>query len=183
MFNRFHHRTPAVIGSLKRSLLVAVLALFSTHALAENCSKVNAYWHTNMKSLVQNISECDKFAWQKCSQAAAIHYDLIAGSLGQRAERCGMATPNVPGWDYTAPQATDNRSCLTARENLREVFETRALARLACAAAREGGDDQDWLNSQCSLYRSRMGNYHLPFRTLVQSCEVDHRQLVATLTK
>ena len=174
------------LSSSKNIALAAVLscgALFSANAIAENCGRVNAYWHTNMQSLVENISGCDSNAWQKCSQAAAIHFDLREGSLGQRAEQCGLTTPAVPGWDYTAPQAADSNSCLTARENLREIFETRALARMACAAAREGGDDQEWLDSQCALFRSQMSNYHLPFRTLVQSCAVDYQEVVATLSE
>ncbi len=168
----------------KRSVLAAALGLcfaFTNSAIAENCTRVSAYWHTNMQSLVENINGCDPSAWQKCSQAAAIHYDLRAGSLGQRVESCGFAKPAVPGWDYTEPQATDTSSCLSARDSLREIFETRALARLACAAAREGGDDQVWLDSQCKMYRSQMTNYHLPFRSVVQHCELDYDQLVATL--
>jgi len=115
------------------------------------------------------------------SQAAAIHYDLIAGSLGQRAASCGLATEAVPGRDYTQAQATDSQRCSTARDDLREIFETRALARMACAAARAGGDDQEFLDSQCKLYRSQMSNYHLSFRSVAQQCDVDYKQLVATL--
>ncbi len=164
------------------------LALFfgitlANSAIAENCGRVSAYWNTNMQDLVANISDCDQSAWQKCSQAAAIHYDLRFGSLGQRAESCGWSTASVPGRDYTAPQATDTQHCLSARDDLKDVFETRALARLACAAAREGGDDQEWLDSQCKLYRSQMSNYHLSFRTVAQHCEIDYEQLVATLDR
>ncbi len=180
-----YHANPAhpTTRTLKRNALAAVLACFTfvNTAAADNCGRVTAYWHTNMQSLVENINGCDSFAWQKCSQAAAIHYDLLLGSLGQRVESCGFAKPSVPGWDYTEPQATDTNSCLTARDDLREIFETRAMARLACAAAREGGDDQDWLDSQCKMYRSLMTNYHLPFRSVVQHCELDYEQLVATL--
>lgn len=134
-----------------------------------------------MQSLVENINDCDSTSWQKCSQAAAIHYDLIAGSLGQRAATCGIKTADIPGRDYSEPLATDSRRCLNARNDLRDIFETRALARLACAAARAGGDDQEWLDSQCKLYRSQMTNYHLSFRTVAQHCEVDYEQLVATI--
>ena len=83
--------------------------------------------------------------------------------------------------DSTETESTDSHSCTSARDDLREVFETRALARMACAAAREGGDDQEWLDSQCTLFRSQMASYHLPFRNLVQSCSVDYQELVATL--
>jgi len=174
------HRTPG----FKNTALAAVLslsAIFSASAIAENCDRVNAYWHTNMQSLLENINGCDQSAWQKCSQAAAIHFDLNEGSLGQRAAQCGLETPTVPGWDYTETQSTDNSSCTSARDHLRDILETRALARMACAAAREGGDDQEWLDSQCTLFRSQMASYHLPFRNLVQSCSVDYREVVATL--
>jgi len=87
----------------------------------------------------------------------------------------------VPGRDYTQAQATDSQRCSTARDDLREIFETRALARMACAAARAGGDDQEFLDSQCKLYRSQMSNYHLSFRSVAQQCDVDYKQLVATL--
>lgn len=167
----------------QHALALSIGLLLAGNAVAENCGRVNAYWNTNMVSLLENISGCDSSAWQKCSQAAAIHYDLIAGSLGQRASTCGLQTPAVPGQDYTEPQATDTRSCLSARNDLRDIFETRALARLACAAAREGGDDQEWLDSQCSIYRSQMSNYHLSFRSVAQHCELDYEQLVATLDK
>lgn len=182
-----HHQnltsTAAKRAKNTRAPLIAALVtgfLFSTSAVAENCGRVSAYWHTNMQSLENNIAECHPSAWQKCSQAAAIHYDLIAGSLGQRAESCGLNTPPVPGLDYTAPQVSDNSSCLSAKENLRSVFEIRALARLACAAAREGGDDQEWLDSQCTLYRSQMGSYHLTFRSVAQHCELDYERWVAS---
>ena len=177
------HATKRTLHHVKAALLVTLTVgiLASTSAIADNCGRVNAYWHTNMKSLLENISECDTFAWQKCSQAAAIHYDLIEGSLGQRAETCGLQTPTVPGWDYTKPQATDTNSCTVAREDLRKTFENRALARLACAAAREGGADQEFLDSQCTLYRSRMANYHLPFRTVVQHCQVDYKERLAAI--
>ena len=177
-----HNALPA--GATKRTLLAAALTsclVLANVAQADSCGRVNAYWQSNMVSLVQNINECGKSSWQKCSQAAAIHYDLIAGSLGQRAQKCGLATPAVPGVDYTEANISDNGQCLTARDDLREAFENRALARLACAAAREGGSDQEWLDSQCKLYRSRMSNYHLPFRTVVQHCEIGYEQQVATL--
>lgn len=178
------HTAPprAIKRNAKLQALTLVLGLtIANTAIAENCGRVNAYWKTNMQSLVDNISGCDSTAWQKCSQAAAIHYDLISGSLGQRAATCGITTESVPGRDYTEPQATDSKRCLNARTDLRDIFETRALARLACAAARAGGDDQEWLDSQCKLYRSQMTNYHLSFRSVAQHCEVDYKQLVATL--
>lgn len=166
----------------KKYVLALVSGLtLANSAMAENCTRVHAYWTTNMQSLVDNISGCDTTSWQKCSQAAAIHYDLIEGSLGQRAATCGIATNDVPGRDYSKPLATDSQRCLTARSDLREIFEMRALARLACAEARAGGDDQEWLDSQCKLYRSQMANYHLSFRSVAQHCEVDYEQLVATL--
>ena len=99
-------------------------------AIAENCGRVSAYWQTNLQSLVENISSCDSSRWQSCSQAAAIHYDLLYGSLGQRAESCNLQTSAIPGHDYTEPQTTDTRRCLSARDDLRDIFETRALARL-----------------------------------------------------
>lgn len=174
-------RMGGLFGKSARAVaLVLGLTVVNT-AIAENCGRVNAYWHTNMQSLVENIGSCDSSSWQSCSQAAAIHYDLMFGSLGQRATSCGLQTPSVPGRDYTEPQATDTRSCLNARNNLKDIFETRALARLACAAAREGGDDQEWLDSQCKMYRSQMSNYHLSFRSVAQHCELDYEQLVATL--
>jgi len=177
---------PTDIPSKRRSSakMIAALTLgfaLTGTAIAENCGRVSAYWLTNMQSLKQNISECDSHSWQKCSQAAAIHYDLMEGSLGQRAQSCGLPTPEVPGYDYTIPQASDGQSCLVARDNLRQIFEVRALARLACAAAREGGAQQQWLNEQCTMYRSQMSNYHLPFRSVVQHCSLDYEQLVATL--
>lgn len=164
-----------------QAISLVIGLMLANSALAENCGRVNAYWHTNMQSLVENINGCDSSSWQKCSQAAAIHYDLISGSLGQRAQSCGLSTPAVPGRDYTDPTATDTQRCLNARNNLRDIFETRALARLACAAAREGGNDQEWLDSQCKLFRSQMSNYHLSFRSVAQHCELDYEQLVATL--
>jgi len=161
---------------------LAIGLLTSAAALAENCGRVNSYWHTNMQSLVENINGCDLTSWQNCSQAAAIHFDLMEGSLGQRAQRCGLNTPAVPGTDYTDPLGSDSGSCIDARQSLRQIFENRALARLACAAAREGGDDQEWLNSQCEYYRSKMGNYHLQFRSVVQHCDINNEQIVAALT-
>ncbi len=166
----------------KKHILALCLGVSAANvAVADNCHRVNAYWHTNMQNLVENINACDENSWQKCSQAAAIHYDLIEGSLGQRAAACGLQTPEVPGRDYTAPQSADSQRCLTARTELRDIFETRALARMACAAARQGGDDQEWLDAQCKLYRSQMTNYHLSFRSVTRHCAVDHDQMVATL--
>ena len=168
----------------RKHAMAVVLTLGLTlgnNAVAENCGRVSAYWQTNLKSLVENITSCDPSRWQSCSQAAAIHYDLMHGSLGQRATRCNLQTATVPGHDYTEPQRADTRRCLTARKDLRNIFEIRALARMACAAAREGGDNQQWLDSQCTTYRSQMSNYHLSFRTVAQHCEVDYEQKVATL--
>ena len=175
----------AVIKGLgMRHALAVVFGLsIAGSAIAENCGRVNAYWNTNMASLVENISGCDSNAWQKCSQAAAIHNDLISGSLGQRAAHCGLSTPTVPGHDYTEAQSADTQSCSVARGELRNIFETRALARLACATARAGGDDQEWLDSQCKLYRSQMSNYHLAFRSVAQHCEIDYEQQVAKLDR
>lgn len=177
---RATQRTAKLPATLQALAIFCGLTLANS-AIADNCGRVSAYWNTNMKDLVASISDCDSKSWQKCSQAAAIHYDLRFGSLGQRAESCGMATAAVPGRDYTAPQSTDSQHCLSARDDLRDIFETRALARLACAAARAGGDDQEWLDSQCKLYRSQMSNYHLSFRSVAQHCELDYEQLVATL--
>jgi len=174
-------RLRELVGVNARAVALILGLTVTSTAIAENCGRVNAYWHTNMQSLVENIGSCDSSSWQSCSQAAAIHYDLMFGSLGQRATSCGLQTPAVPGRDYTEPQATDTRSCLSARNDLKDIFETRALARLACAAAREGGDDQEWLDSQCKMYRSQMSNYHLSFRSVAQHCELDYEQLVATL--
>ena len=168
----------------KRHAMALVLTLGLTvanNAIAENCGRVSAYWHTNIQSLIENIGSCDTSQWQSCSQAAAIHYDLLYGSLGQRASSCNLQTSAIPGHDYTEPQSTDTRRCLSARNDLRDIFETRALARMACAAAREGGDDQEWLDSQCKIFRSQMSNYHLSFRKVAQHCELDYEQLVATL--
>lgn len=176
--------TPAGKRLGKKHAMAVALTLGLTvanSAIAENCGRVSAYWQTNLQSLVENISSCDASKWQSCSQAAAIHYDLLHGSLGQRATSCNLQTSAVPGHDYTEPQTTDTRRCLSARTDLRDIFETRALARLACAAAREGGDDQEWLDSQCKIYRSQMTNYHLSFRNVAQHCELDYEQLVATL--
>ncbi len=181
------HSVTLVRGSKRHGKLHALALIFgltlANGAIAENCGRVQSYWNTNYHSLVENINECDTNSWQSCSQAAAIHYDLISGSLGQRAESCGLQTPLVPGQDYTEPQTTDTQHCLNARDDLRGIFETRALARMACAAARAGGDDQEWLDSQCKLYRSQMTNYHLSFRTVAQQCKVDYKQLVATLDR
>ena len=181
----------SVTHSCFKRLALAVTAFTSVaftsyfiadNAYADNCGRVNAYWHSNMQNLVQNIRECDSFAWQKCSQAAAIHYELNEGSIGQRVQQCGFNTTGVPGQDYTKVRSNDTGSCLTARNELRDIFETRALARLACAAAREGGSNQEWLDSQCKLFRAQMGNYHLTFRSVVQQCELGNDQLVATLS-
>jgi len=106
----------------KNSVAAITLTLglcLANNAIAENCGHVSAYWQTNMKSLVESISSCDASKWQSCSQAAAIHYDLIYGSLGQRAHSCNLQTSAVPGKDYTKPQSTDTRRCLHARGNLR----------------------------------------------------------------
>lgn len=170
-----------------RSLLKAcsALLLLGTTMVAaavyadQSCSRVDAYWETNLTKLVENLSECNFQSWHKCSQAAAINYDLNAGSLFHRAKDCGLAKPEAPGADYLSHQASDTQQCTTARDTLRKVFEDRAQARLACAAARAGGQDQEWLDSQCTHYRSKMANYHLPFRAMTQSCEIDYHETVA----
>lgn len=161
-------------------LILSAGPLVTTAALADqSCSRVDAYWETNFTKLAENLSECNFQSWQKCSQAAAIHYDLNTGSLFHRAQVCGLAKPEAPGADYLSYQSSDSQQCMTARDNLRKVFEDRAQARLACAAARAGGDDQEWLDSQCALYRSKMANYHIPFRAMTQSCEVNYHETVA----
>ena len=100
----------SVTHSCFKRLALAVTAFTSVaftsyfiadNAYADNCGRVNAYWHSNMQNLVQNIRECDSFAWQKCSQAAAIHYELNEGSIGQRVQQCGFNTNGVPGQDLS----------------------------------------------------------------------------------
>ena len=149
----------------------------------QSCSRVDAYWETNLTKLVENMSECTFQNWQKCSQAAAIHYDLNIGSLFHRAQDCGLSKPETPDADYITHQDTDSKQCLAARDTLRKVFENRAQARLACSAARAGGEDQEWLDSQCTLFRARMANYHTPFHKLAQSCGIDEQETVALRLK
>ena len=162
--------------------LVVACGINATVAVAQDsCERVNAYWNTNLDRLNENLNDCGLQTWQKCSQAAAIHYDLNFGSLGQRAEACGFQMPEVPGGDFTRAEANDGTQCLTARDELRRVFEIRALARLSCAAARIGGDNQEWLDAQCTKHRSQMVNYHYPFRKVVQQCEIDYNPLIASL--
>lgn len=169
-----------VIKTLTRSAIAAALLLISVASLAEqSCGRVNAYWETNLTKLAENLSECSSFAWHKCSQAAAIFYDLNTGSLAKRAEGCGLSKPEVPGKDYTTAASTDTQQCVVARDSLKQVFENRAQARLACAAARAGGDDQEWLDAQCTFHRSRMANYHAPFRSMAQICEIDYQRVIA----
>lgn len=170
--------------TVKHSLLLLILtcSLASSIALAsDSCARVDAYWNTNLDRLNENLNDCGLSTWQKCSQAAAIHYDLNTGSLAQRALACGLQKPVVPGGDFTKSTASDSSQCLTARSELRRVFEVRALARLACAAARIGGEDQQWLDAQCSYHRSQMVNYHFPFRDVVQQCNIDYNPLIASL--
>ena len=156
----------------------AIIGVTVAHA-DPACHRVNAYWETNLNKLAENLSECDQDSWQKCSQAAAIHYDLNAGSLFQRAQTCGLAKPEAPGIDFTAYQDTDSQQCMHDRDTLRDAYEIRAQARIACAAARAGGDNQEWLDSQCEYHRSKMSNYHLPFHNMSQSCQVNYRQMLA----
>jgi len=168
---------------LKYSLLPLMLAcsMTATVGAQDSCGRVDAYWNTNLDRLHENLNDCGLQTWQKCSQAAAIHYDLNSGSLGQRAHACGLQKPEVPGGDFTRGEKNDSTQCLTAREELRKVFEIRALARLACAAARIGGDNQEWLDAQCTHHRSQMVNYHFPFRKVVQQCNIDYNPLIASL--
>ncbi len=159
--------------------IASALTAVSIAQADPSCHRVDAYWETNLSKLVENLSECDKSSWQKCSQAAAIHYDLNTGSLYQRAAACGLAKPEAPGIDFTDYLETDSQQCMNDRDELRHAYEIRAQARIACAAARAGGHDQEWLDSQCSYYRSQMANYHLPFRNMALSCEVNYRQVMA----
>ena len=169
-------RTVATAATIN---LASVLIAASVSYADPHCHRVDAYWDTNVSKLVENLSECDKDSWQKCSQAAAIHYDLNSGSLHQRAQACGLAKPLTPGFDFTSYQETDSQQCMQDRDTLREAFEIRAQARIACAEARAGGDNQEWLDSQCSYYRSQMANYHTPFRNMSLSCRLNYRELLA----
>lgn len=171
--------------TLKYALVPLFLACGMNAAVVSaqgSCERVDAYWNTNLDRLNENLNDCGLNTWQKCSQAAAIHYDLNTGSLAQRADACGLQKPEVPGGDFTESEEHDSRQCLTAREELRRVFEIRALARLACAAARSGGENQEWLDAQCTLHRSQMVNYHYPFRDVVQQCNIDYNQQIASLS-
>lgn len=159
-------------------LLGASLVTVAAYA-DQTCNQVDAYWETNFMKLVENLSECNFQSWQKCSQAAAIHYDLNAGSLFHRAKDCGLSKPETPGSNYLLHQPTDTQQCTMARDELRKIFENRAQARLACAAARSGGENQEWLDSQCTMHRSKMASYHLPFRDMTQSCKIDYHETVA----
>ena len=63
--------------------LVVACGINATVAVAQDsCERVNAYWNTNLDRLNENLNDCGLQTWQKCSQAAAIHYDLNFGSLG-----------------------------------------------------------------------------------------------------
>lgn len=136
-----------------------------------------------MHTLLDNMSGCTVGGlWHKCSQAAAIHYDLAAGSLGQRARSCGLQKPIVPGDDFTTPTKTDNGSCRNARDELLSAFENRAMARLACAAARVGGADQAVLDAKCIELRSRLSSYHAPFRSVAKHCQIDYERTYAMTT-
>lgn len=169
--------------SFKYALLPLLVAcgLHTTQVLADSCERVDAYWNTNLDRLNENLNDCGLQTWQKCSQAAAIHYDLNTGSLAQRAQQCGLQKPEVPGGDFTDSRQGDSTQCSSARDELRRVFEIRALARLACAAARAGGEDQEWLDAQCSFHRSQMVNYHFPFRNVVEQCNIDYNPLIASV--
>lgn len=171
--------TPNSLLRICSTLLLTAVLAGTALAADKSCTRVNAYWETNLTKLAENLSECTFQSWQKCSQAAAIHYDLNAGSLFHRAKSCGLSKPTAPGADYTDHQASDSQQCTNARDKLRKVFEDRAQARLACAAARAGGDDQEWLDAQCSYFRSQMANYHTPFLKMTQSCEFNYRETVA----
>lgn len=171
----------SIRNAVKSVYLIIACAMFAaTGANADqNCNRVDAYWATNFSKLVQNLRDCDTRNWQKCSQAAAIHYDLNTGSLHQRARACGLSKPTAPGIDFTSYLETDSAQCMSDRDTLRHAFEVRAQARIACAAARVGGDDQEWLNAQCSYYRSQMANYHTPFHKMSQSCRINYREVLA----
>lgn len=168
-------RTVAVAAAVNLASVFVVASV--SHA--NQCHRVDAYWETNVSKLVENLSECDTSSWQKCSQAAAIHYDLNNGSLHQRAQACGLAKPLTPGFDFTSYQETDSEKCMQDRDELRAAYEIRAQARIACAEARAGGDNQEWLDSQCAYYRSQMANYHTPFKNMAQSCQINYRELLA----
>ena len=168
--------------SLAAIAALSAIVCINTAAAPSNasCKRVDAYWNTNLSTLKDNISGCTVDGlWHKCSQAAAIHYDLENGSLGQRARSCGLLKPVVPGDDFTTPTSNDSRNCKTARYQLRSAFENRALARLACAAARIGGDNQSVLDAKCIEYRARLTNYHMPFRSVAEHCEIDYSQTYA----
>ena len=50
----------------KRHAMALVLTLGLTvanNAIAENCGRVSAYWHTNIQSLIENIGSCDTSQW------------------------------------------------------------------------------------------------------------------------
>ncbi len=170
-------------GGSTLALLLSAVLMTTAYADA-SCVRVDAYWDTNVEKLIENTGDCDASQWHKCSQAAAIYYDLSKGSLAQRARACDLekSREQLPGLDYTEATDDDNQQCLNARENLRRVFSDRAQARLACAAAREGGENQEWLDAQCTLHRSRMNNYHAPFRTLEYHCELQYNQKLAHAT-
>jgi len=175
----------SLLTSLKYSAKIVaksgIVVLFCAGSVIAEpaCSRVDAYWQTNFNKLVENLNECDSNRWHKCSQAAAIHYDLHSGSLAQRAEACGLSKPQIPGSSYINPTEADSQQCLKARDVLRDVFENRALARLSCAAARQGGIDQEWLDAQCALHRSQMANYHAPFRSMAKHCRLNYSEIVA----
>jgi hypothetical protein len=165
--------------SLAAIAALSAIVCINTAAAPSNasCARVDAYWNTNLSTLKDNITGCTVDGlWHKCSQAAAIHYDLENGSLGQRARSCGLLKPIVPGDDFTTPTSDDSTHCKTARYQLRSAFENRALARLACAAARIGGDNQEALNAKCIEYRARLTNYHAPFRSVAKHCQLDYEQ-------
>lgn len=169
-------RTVATTAMLYVALTMIAL---STAQADPQCHRVDAYWNTNVSKLVENINGCDKKSWQNCSQAAAIHYDLKAGSLFQRAMACGLSKSIPQEFDVTSHQDTDSKKCMNDRDKLRATYEMRSQARIACAKARAGGYNQEWLDSQCAYFRSQMANYHLPFRTMVKSCQMNYREVMA----
>ena len=79
--------------SLAAIATLSAIVCINTTAAPSNasCARVDAYWNTNLSTLKDNITGCTVDGlWHKCSQAAAIHYDLENGSLGQRARSCGL---------------------------------------------------------------------------------------------
>jgi len=164
------HRLSGLLAAVAFAVCVSATAGQS----GQSCQRVDAYWNTNFHKLKANISGCEQDKlWHKCSQAAAIHYDLGKGSLGQRARSCGLAKPSLPGSNHTTPGSSDSRSCKAARKDLQSAFENRAMARLACAAARNGGSNQAKLDAACIKFRARITSFHAPFRSVAKHCELN----------